>query len=284
MICIADALKLSATLDSDTARLDTELLLCRVLGRNRTYLYTWPDRALAEAQWQAFQVLLQRRQAGEPVAHILGEREFWSLRLRVNNSTLIPRPATEVLVQWALDNFDQAPRQLLDLGTGTGAIALALASERPRWRIAGIDQSADAVALATDNAQQLGLANCRFWQSHWFEKVGDRYELIVSNPPYIDAEDPHLAQGDVRFEPRSALVAGEQGLADLRTIARDARAHLETGGWLCLEHSYQQAEAVRQLLIELGYINVDSQRDLDHQPRISFGQWPAAAQEPSHEQ
>lgn len=283
MTSIADALKLSTRLGSDSARIDTELLLCRALARDRSYLYTWPDKDLSDAQWQTFQALFNRRLTGEPMAHILGEREFWSLTLNVNNSTLIPRPATEVLVQWVLDNFPQDAMPALDLGTGTGAIALALASERPRWQLVGIDQSADAVALAATNAQQLGLTNCQFWQSHWFDAISDRYPLIVSNPPYIDAADPHLEQGDVRFEPRTALVAADQGLADLRTIAEGARLHLEPGGWLCMEHGYQQADSVQQLLVGLGYINVGSQRDLDNQPRISFGQWQSSMEPRTNE-
>lgn len=263
---------------SDSARLDSELLLAHVLKRDRTWLYTWSDRELTEQQQQQAQQLLQQRQQGAPVAHLLGEREFWSLPLQVNASTLIPRPDTETLVEWALQLALPDNARVLDLGTGTGAIALALASERPQWQISAVDAQADAVALAASNAKLLDL-NVTVLQSNWFAALSGRFDLIVSNPPYIDADDPHLQQGDVRFEPRSALVAEQRGLADLQQIIQKAPEFLSAQGWLLLEHGWQQAESVKQLLQQRGFKALQTRCDLAGQDRITGGQW----QKPSHE-
>ena len=261
--------------DSPTPRLDAELLLAQALGKSRGYLHTWPEREPEASQLERFQAALARRRAGEPVAYILGRQGFWSLDLDVASHTLIPRPDTELLVETALALLPATPLQVLDLGTGTGAIALALACERPAWQVTGVDRVAEAVALAQGNGTRLQLANARFAESCWFSALaGQRFQLIVSNPPYIAAADPHLSQGDVRFEPSSALVAGVDGLDDIRLIIEQAPEHLLAGGWLLLEHGFDQAEAVRELLVQRGFAAVDSRRDLGGHQRISLGQWP----------
>jgi release factor glutamine methyltransferase len=261
--------------DSPTPRLDAELLLAQALGKSRGYLHTWPERELEASQHERYQAALARRRAGEPVAYILGRQGFWSLDLDVASHTLIPRPDTELLVETALALLPATPLQVLDLGTGTGAIALALACERPAWQVTGVDRVPEAVALAQGNGTRLQLANARFAESCWFSALaGQRFQLIVSNPPYIAVADPHLSQGDVRFEPSSALVAGIDGLDDIRLIIEQAPEHLLAGGWLLLEHGFDQAEAVRELLAQRGFAAVDSRRDLGGHQRISLGQWP----------
>ncbi|VXC48751.1 N5-glutamine methyltransferase, modifies release factors RF-1 and RF-2 [Pseudomonas sp. 8Z] len=260
--------------DSPTPRLDAELLLADALGKPRSYLRTWPERELEGEQLVRFQAHLERRRQGEPVAYILGHQGFWSLDLEVAPHTLIPRPDTELLVESALALLPATPLSALDLGTGTGAIALALASERPAWQVTGVDRVEDAVALAERNRQRLQLDNARFLHSHWFSALaGQRYGLILSNPPYIRADDQHLDQGDVRFEPSSALVAGSDGLDDIRAIIQVAPAHLLAGGWLLLEHGFDQAEAVRELLGAGGFVEVHSRRDLGGHERISLGRF-----------
>lgn len=260
--------------DSPTPRLDAELLLADALGKPRSYLRTWPERELEAAQLALFQAHLQRRRQGEPVAYILGHQGFWSLDLEVAPHTLIPRPDTELLVETALALLPATPQQVLDLGTGSGAIALALASERPAWQVTGVDRIEQAVALAERNRQRLQLGNARFLHSHWFSALaGQRYGLILSNPPYIRTDDQHLGQGDVRFEPSSALVAGRDGLDDIRVIVQAAPAHLLPGGWLLLEHGFDQAEAVRACLAAAGFAEVHSRRDLGGHERISLGRF-----------
>lgn len=260
--------------DSPTPRLDAELLLAHALGKSRSYLHTWPERELETEQLERYQAAIVRRQAGEPVAYILGQQGFWSLELEVASHTLIPRPDTELLVETVLALLPATPAALLDLGTGTGAIALALASERPAWRLTGVDRVVEAVALAERNRARLKLSNASFVASHWFSALaGQRYQLIVSNPPYIAADDRHLAEGDVRFEPSSALVAGADGLDDIRLIIQQAPDYLEAGGWLLLEHGFDQAAAVRELLSARGFSAVESRRDLGGHERISLGRF-----------
>ncbi|PTT53128.1 peptide chain release factor N(5)-glutamine methyltransferase [Aeromonas sp. HMWF014] len=263
----------------DSPRADADVLLCHLLGCRRSYLMTWPERTLDAAQQATLQGWLSRRLNGEPIAHLVGEREFWSLPLKVSPATLIPRPDTEVLVEQALARLPprpasphQAPCALLDLGTGTGAIALALKSERPDADVWAVDRMPEAAALARANSVALGLP-IEVRDGSWFEPLSGapRFEMIVSNPPYIDGADPHLAEGDVRFEPRSALVADEQGLADIRLIVAGAPAHLCPGGWLLLEHGWQQGEAVRQLLLQCGYSQVETVRDYGDNERVTLG-------------
>ncbi len=260
--------------DSPTSRLDAELLLAQALGKSRSYLRTWPEREVEAAQQACFDADLARRRAGEPVAYILGQQGFWSLELEVAPHTLIPRPDTELLVETTLALLPATPAAVLDLGTGTGAIALALASERPAWRVTGVDRVAEAVALAERNRARLKLSNAAFVESHWFDALaGQRYRAIVSNPPYIAAADRHLHEGDVRFEPSSALVAGEDGLDDIRLIIEQAPDYLEAGGWLLLEHGFDQAPVVRALLAARGFAAVESRRDLGGHERISLGRF-----------
>jgi release factor glutamine methyltransferase len=263
----------AARIDSDSARFDAELLLCHVLEQPRSYLFTWPERALMPAQQAAFEALVTRRERGEPVAHLTGLREFWSLALEVSPDTLIPRPDTETLVEAALERLPDGDYRVADLGTGTGAIALALASERPRWQVVATDRVEAAVALARRNRDRLGLTRVEVLAGSWCEPLSGRFDMILSNPPYIDADDPHLRRGDVRFEPHSALVASESGLADIRCIAEQARQYLQPGGWLLLEHGYQQGAATGALLTQLGYGEVQTLADLGGQPRVTLGRW-----------
>jgi release factor glutamine methyltransferase len=259
-------------INTDTAALDSELLLCHCLGKERSYLYAWPEKNVDEIIGQQFDAMVERRAHGEPVAYLIGHREFWSLSLSVNNSTLIPRPDTERLVEVALSLVAADAADVLDLGTGTGAIALALAKENPQWQLLGVDIAHDAVALAQKNARDLHIANVCFLQSNWFENISAReFDLIVSNPPYIDAADAHLDDGDVRFEPRTALVAGQNGLADIGAIAQSAQAWLKPRAWLLFEHGYEQAPAVRSLLSEHGYGDISTWCDWDGRERVTGG-------------
>ncbi len=255
---------------SDSARLDAELLLCACLAQSRSYLRNWPERLLNQAQAHEFDQLWQRRPAGEPVAYLLGSREFWSLPLSVTPATLIPRPDTECLVELALSLELPEQAQVLDLGTGSGAIALALASENPQWHMLAVDKSAEALAVARHNGEKLQLPV--HWRlSDWFSQVPEVFDLILANPPYLAPEDPHLNQGDLRFEPQSALVAADEGLADLRRIIQDARQHLKPGGWLLLEHGYNQGPRLKTLLLEHGF-SAAAQHDLAGHHRVSYGQ------------
>lgn len=261
--------------DSDSAALDADCLLCAVLSCTRTYLRTWPEQELTPEQVEQAEQLAVRREQGEPVAYILGVREFWSLPLQVSPATLIPRPDTEALVEWALTLLSDKGQgqKALDLGTGTGAIALALKSEMPALSMWALEREPAALDLARRNAARLGF-QVNFLASNWFAALNERnFQLIVSNPPYIDVADPHLSQGDVRFEPHTALVAEEDGLADIRQIIELAPDYLAPGGWLLLEHGWQQAEAVRELLWARGFHAVITRQDLGGQERVSGGQW-----------
>ncbi len=258
---------------SPTAKLDAEVLLSHVLGVDRVYLLTWPERLLTNSEWQTMQALVAQRANGIPVAYLIGQREFWSLPLQVNNSTLIPRPDTEVLVETALQLSLPPAARVLDLGTGTGAIALALKSSQPQWQVTAVDRERAAVTLAQHNANSLKLAVAVI-QSDWFAALPEQqFDLIVSNPPYIDGDDPHLQQGDVRFEPTTALVAAQQGLADLFHIIDTAPLFLAPAGWLVLEHGWQQGAAVRSQLTRQGYQQVTTVCDYANLERVTIGQW-----------
>ncbi|MEP5764833.1 MAG: peptide chain release factor N(5)-glutamine methyltransferase [Halieaceae bacterium] len=258
-----------------TARLDAELLLCHCLDQQRAYLYTWPERELSAAELEEFSRLMAARREGQPLAYLTGQREFWSMPLAVNEHTLIPRPETETLVQWALELPIVAAASVLDWGTGSGAIALALASERPAWQVLASDSSTAALAVAAGNASALGLDRVQFLASNWGDSfAAECCDLIVSNPPYVAAQDPHLQQGDLRFEPATALVAGADGLDAIRLIIESAGSRLRAGGWLLLEHGFDQADSVRALLQASGYQNAQSRRDLAGIERISGAQLP----------
>ncbi len=257
---------------SATPRLDAELVLAAVLGVSRTQLRTWPDRPVPAAASAGFDAMIARRAAGEPVAYLLGQQEFWSLPLRVTNATLVPRPETELLVEQALARM---PRDVTvtaaDLGTGSGAIALALAHERPHCQVVATDCSRAALDVATENAARLGVGNIRFVEGSWFEPLaGRRFAVIVSNPPYVAPDDPHLQQDGLRFEPPTALIAADNGLAGLRAIITTAHRHLEPGGWLLLEHGYRQGHAVRSLLADHGYRGIETVNDGAGSERVTM--------------
>lgn len=258
---------------SDSAKLDSELLLAFVLNKPRTYLHTWPDASLSDEALNKFNRLLKKRTHGEPVAHILGERGFWSLNLNVTPDTLIPRPDTERLVELALEIIpQQAQWKILDMGTGTGAIALSLAKERPACFITATDQSTQALEVAKQNAANNHIENIEFIQSDWFEKLENQhFDMIVTNPPYICDNDPHLKKGDVRFEPRSALTAGADGLNDIRIIIKNSHHYLNKEGALLIEHGFDQADAVCNLLKAANFIQIHNFKDYGGNPRVSIG-------------
>ena len=254
------------------------LLLAHVLGKSAAWLYAHGDARVEDGDARRFKDLVARRQAGEPVAYLTGRRGFWSLDLAVGPGILIPRPETERLVELALDRLPPGqPARLLDLGTGSGAIALALARERPAAQVTATDASAEALEVARRNAVEHDLANVRFAHGDWYVPVaGERFDLIASNPPYIAAGDAHLAQGDLRFEPASALASGGDGLDALRVIAAGAPAHLAPGGWLLVEHGYAQGAAVRALFARAGLEAVETGRDLEGRDRVTVGFWPGS--------
>ncbi|SOD24894.1 [protein release factor]-glutamine N5-methyltransferase [Variovorax sp. YR752] len=269
---VAQALTAAVALGID--RLDAQLLLLHALGRaphDRAWLLAHDTDAMPDSAWSALAAQLSRRRTGEPVAYLLGEKEFHGLNLQVDARVLVPRPDTETLVEWTLQCLEShaAPRAL-DLGTGSGAIALALQHARPDAQVDAVDASADALTVAQANARRLGLP-VRFTQANWLDGAGNGYTVIASNPPYIAAGDPHLPA--LRHEPSSALVAGADGLDDIRQIVQNAPTHLAEGGWLLLEHGHDQAAAVRQLLAARGFAEVQSRDDLAGIQRCSGGIW-----------
>jgi release factor glutamine methyltransferase len=256
-------------------RIDAEILLLHVLGKPRSWLIAHADDVLDMDVQTAYASLVERRIAGEPVAYITGHRGFWSFELEVTPATLIPRPETELVVELALARLPhEAGAAIADLGTGSGAIALAIAHERPRARVVATDVSMAALAVAQRNALSLDVGNVTFIQGDWLTPlVGERFNLIVSNPPYIEAADPHLGQGDLRFEPADALASGSDGLDAIRRIVGDAREHLDVDGWLLFEHGWNQGEAARALLHSAGYAEVVTAQDLEQRDRVSGGCW-----------
>ncbi|SFR56248.1 [protein release factor]-glutamine N5-methyltransferase [Marinobacter gudaonensis] len=267
----------SVKIGGESPRLDAELLLSHVTGLSRTRFRAWPEQSIPADQAEAFEALVRERQSGRPVAHLLGHQEFWSLPLKVSASTLIPRPDTECLVEAALALPLPEDARVVDLGTGTGAIALALASERPGWQITASDAVAAAVDLARENARDLELS-VTVVESTWFSGLQpQRFDLIVSNPPYIPEQDEHLALGDVRYEPASALVSGPDGLDDLKMIVEQAPDWLVEGGWLLVEHGYDQAESVAALFRERGFSSIRGMQDYGGRDRLTLGQWLASA-------
>ncbi|MFZ2301658.1 MAG: peptide chain release factor N(5)-glutamine methyltransferase [Gallionella sp.] len=298
------ALKSALSLDSGSARIEVQCLLQAVLQVNRAYLLTHPEQTLDAEQQAHYAALFERRLRGEPLAYILGEREFYGLNFRVTPATLIPRPDTELLVELALQRIQTPSPQpsdgttshstrssendaqvagypasgrggsfrVLDMGTGSGAIALSIAHARPDIEVTAVDASPEALEVARENARRLNIGNVRLLRSDWFSALaGERFDLIVSNPPYIAEDDAHLAQGDLRFEPRGALASGADGLDDIRRIVAQARMHLNPSGWLLLEHSYDQAARVRELLQQAGFAEVFSACDLAGMERVSGG-------------
>ena len=255
-------------------RFEAELLLGHALGRDRAWLFAHGERVLDADEHAVFGALLERRIAGEPVAYLIGARGFWSLDLAVQPGVLIPRPETELLVELALLQLADRGR-VADLGTGSGAIALAIASERPQAQVTAVDISREALAVAQRNAIAAGIDNVVFRHGDWLAPLaGERFDAIVSNPPYLATDDPHLQQGDLRFEPALALASGSDGLDAIRHIIAAAPDHLVAGGWLLFEHGWTQGEAVRALLDAAGYVEVSTARDLEQRERVSMGRWP----------
>jgi release factor glutamine methyltransferase len=278
MASISKLLSLSAQLESisDTPQLDCELLLCHVIDKDRTWLQTWPDNQVSPTHQTLFKSLLDQRTKGTPIAYITGSRGFWSMDLNVSSDTLIPRPETELLVEIALKLGLPSQACGLDLGTGSGAIALALASERSDMQWFAVDAQLGAVELAQDNCNQQQLSNISIFQSNWFDAIkqqDNKFDLIVSNPPYIAKDDPHLSQGDVRFEPKTALVSGVDGLDDIKVIVSQSSMYLNTNGWLVLEHGYNQGKAVRDLMLLAGFTKVTTKQDYNNLDRITLGFW-----------
>lgn len=260
---------------SESASLDAEVLLCQALNKPRSFLRAWPDKLLHPEQLTAFKTLLEQRQKGTPIAYITGSREFWSRDFLVSPDVLIPRPDTELLIELSLKLIPKNEAvKIIDLGTGSGIIAVTLAAERPHAQISATDFSPAALRIAQLNADKHHLNNIQFYSSDWFANIPDtKFNLVISNPPYIAEDDSHLQQGDVRFEPQTALSAPEQGLGDIKIIAETARHFLESCGHLLIEHGYNQQEQVQTLFKDLHYDNVQTYIDLSGQPRVTYGQW-----------
>lgn len=278
MIDIHSALSSASNLlseQSDSASLDAEVLLCHVLRKNRSHLRAWPEKALSTEQQQHFQQLLDQRLQGTPIAYLTGTKEFWSRDFKVNPDVLIPRPDTELLIELSLNLIKNKPgANLIDLGTGSGIIAITLAAERPDTKVQAIDQSDQALIIAKQNAESHKVSNIRFSQSSWLEHIAvNKFDLVISNPPYIAKSDPHLNQGDVRFEPDSALIAAEQGLKDIKTICAQARDYLKADATLLIEHGFDQQNAAQTIFKSFDYKHITTHTDLSGNPRVTTGQW-----------
>ncbi|WP_334108206.1 peptide chain release factor N(5)-glutamine methyltransferase [Methylobacillus sp.] len=272
--CASKRLQQASHLEPAETRIEVRALLCHALGNvSHAWLIAHGDEPVTDTLRQSFESLLARRIAGEPIAHILGQREFFGREFKVTPATLIPRPDTEILIETALEKTPaNQPCRMLDLGTGTGAIGITLALERPLSQVVIVDFSHEALAVAKENIQRLAARNVTALHSDWYSAVqGQRFDLIVSNPPYIETGDPHLQQGDLRFEPITALASGADGLDDIRSISSQAAGHLNPGGWLMLEHGYQQGTAVRDILQQHGFTSISTVTDLAGHERVTLG-------------
>lgn len=271
--------------ESDSARIDAEIILAFIIEKNRTYLYTWSDRAVSAESESRFRTLIAKRTAGEPVAYLVGLQPFWNFELKVTPATLIPRSETELLVELALERIPQEEAlRVVDLGTGTGAIALAIASERPSVEVIATDFSEHALNIARENAESLGLNRVEFRHGSWLGPLlvesqpgqsgqFEQFDLILSNPPYVEPDSPYLQRGDLRFEPDSALIGTDgDGLGDIREIVKHAPAHLKAHGWLLLEHGAEQGSAVRGIFAVVGFDSVETVKDLAGLDRVTMGQ------------
>jgi release factor glutamine methyltransferase len=258
---------------SPSATLDAQVLLSYVLQRNSAHLLAWPEKDLSKEQQSHYQQLLHQRQRGVPVAYLTGSREFWSLNFSVNNSTLIPRPETETLVEYILTNFNKDDNlTMLDMGTGSGAIAIAIASEKPGWKITASDISEQALQMARQNSQFHQTDNITFINSNWFENIKQNdFDIIVSNPPYIAQNDAHLKQGDVRFEPATALSSGKRGMDDIEHLCLQAQGYLRKEGWLIIEHGYDQQQLVADCFVKNRFIEIQQRQDLSGHTRMTAG-------------
>jgi len=259
---------------SPSPRLDAEVLLAFVLGKNRSYLRAWDDKELELVSLELFTQLVEKRRVGAPIAYLTEQREFWSRDFKVSPAVLIPRPETELLIELCLDSLSSGQKYaVLDLGTGSGAIAVTLAAERPLVEMTAVDKSVDALEIAKENAVRHNCPHIEFVLSDWLSALSTdaTFDFILSNPPYIAQDDVHLSQGDVRFEPMSALVAEDRGLGDIKRIAHDAEKHLRPGGQLWFEHGYNQARETQEILKALKYKEIKTYFDLSGQPRVTMG-------------
>lgn len=272
MITIAGALQLAIQQLTyfDTPTLDAEIMLAHTLNVSRAHLLAFPEKKLTQVEESAFLALLEKRKQGTPIAYLTGHKEFWSLDLIVTPDTLIPRPDTELLVEVALQSLSEDKKTIADLGTGSGAVALALAKERPHWQVYATDVSAKALNIAKQNAARLNLNQIIFKETRWCQDLPKQFfDAIVSNPPYIAEDDPHLANNELTFEPLSALVSGSEGLNDIEVIATEARECLKPGGYLILEHGYQQSEEVKNIFLKMGYTHINLFLDLAGRGRVT---------------
>ena len=260
---------------SDSASLDAEVLLCHVLNKTRSHLRAWPEKKLSTQNLTQFQELVDQRHKGIPIAYLTGNREFWSRDFKVSPDVLIPRPDTELLIELSLGLVkNQTHARIIDLGTGTGIIAITLAAERPDLKVFATDLSEKALKIAKHNVIKHQIKNINLFQSHWFDAISpSKFDLIISNPPYIRKNDPHLSQGDVRFEPESALIASDQGLKDIKIITNQARSFLKPGATLLIEHGYDQQPMVQAIFKGLEYTTITTHTDLAGNPRVTSGIW-----------
>jgi len=256
---------------TETPELEAQILLGHVLGQPRSYLYTWPEEILSDRHLEALESAINERCAGKPIAYITGSKEFWSLSLKVTPEVLVPRPATESLLEEVLQRLSKAPARIADLGTGSGALAIALAHERPDCQVTAVDISKPALAIAKHNADNLDIKNIEFFMGDWCAPLRQKQDAIMSNPPYISEDDPHLENTDIKHEPLQALASGADGLEAIRQITKDAKDHLKAGGMLVLEHGFEQQPTVIETLVKNGYQNISGHRDSDGLPRFVIG-------------